>query len=273
MPIEVKSLAEWEKDKVSGMLSVIIPAYNEEEVIETTVHALYSTLKAANISHEILVVNDCSADETETILIRLQAEIPSLRFVNNIPPHGFGFAVRYGLSIFRGDCVCIFMADSSDSPEDLVRFYRKMQEGYDCVFGSRFIRGGKVFNYPFLKLVLNRLGNFFIRSLFWIKYNDTTNAFKLYKRHVISGIQPFLSSHFNLTVELPLKAIVRGYKYAILPNSWTNRKKGLSKFKIKEIGSRYLFIIFYCFIEKTFSCGDCKNAAEESGEKIQVWHR
>jgi dolichol-phosphate mannosyltransferase len=106
-----------------------------------------------------------------------------------------------------------------------------------------------------------------------MKYNDTTNAFKLYRRHVIAGIQPILSSHFNLTVELPLKAIVRGYTYAVLPNSWHNRKKGVSKFKIKEMGSRYLFIIFYCFIEKLFSRGDYKSLVEQSGDKIQVWHR
>jgi len=271
MPIAVKSLAEWEADKISGMLSVIIPAHNEEKVIESTIRSLYREL--SSISHEIVVVNDCSTDRTEEILHLLTQEIPTLRYANNVSPHGFGFAIRYGLAIFRGDAVCIFMADSSDSPADLVRFYKKMQEGYDCVFGSRFIKGGAIFNYPFLKLVLNRLGNLFIRTLFWMRYNDTTNAFKLYRRHVISGIQPILSSHFNLTVELPLKAIVRGYKYAILPNSWHNRKEGSSKFKIKEIGSRYLFIIFYCFIEKTLSRGDYISLPEQNREKIQVWHR
>ncbi len=273
MPLEVKSLAEWEKDQIPGMLSILIPAYNEEEVIEPTVRGLYQALSLAQISHEILVVNDCSKDGTEGILCSLQREIPTLRYVNNVPPHGFGFAIRYGLSVFRGEAVCIFMADSSDSPEDVVRFYRTMEAGYDCVFGSRFIKGGKTFDYPLFKLLLNRMGNFFIRTLFWMKYNDTTNAFKLYRRNVISGIQPFLSSHFNLTVELPLKAIVRGYKYAVLPNSWHNRKKGVSKFKIKEMGSRYLFIILYCFIEKVLSRGDYKNLAEQNEQKIQVWHR
>lgn len=273
MPIAVQSLAEWEADKVVGMLSVLIPAYNEEDVIEATIRSLYEELSLARIPHEILVVNDCSKDATESILSRLVKEIPSLRYVNNVPPHGFGFAIRYGLSVFRGEAVCIFMADSSDSPKDLVRFYEKMQEGYDCVFGSRFIKGGATFNYPFLKLLLNRLGNLFIQTLFWMKYNDTTNAFKLFRRHVISGIQPLLSSHFNLTVELPLKAIVRGYKYAVLPNSWHNRKKGLSKFKIKEIGSRYLFIILYCFFEKVLSRGDYKETTDQNDQKIQVWHR
>jgi dolichol-phosphate mannosyltransferase len=91
-----------------------------------------------------------------------------------------------------------------------------------------------------------------------IKYNDTTNAFKLYKREVIDGVKPILSPHFNLTIELPLKAIIRGFTYTVVPNSWTNRKYGVSKLKIKEMGSRYFFILMYCFIEKYFSRGDFK---------------
>ena len=149
------------------------------------------------------------------------------------------------------------MADLSDSPYDLIRYYTKMIEGnYDCVFGSRFIKGGKVIDYPFVKKVINRIANFIIKSTMRINYNDTTNAFKLYKREVIIGVKPILSPHFNLTVELPLKAIIRGYSYTIVPNSWTNRKYGESKLKIKEMGSRYFFILVYCFVEKYFSRGD-----------------
>jgi dolichol-phosphate mannosyltransferase len=144
----------------------------------------------------------------------------------------------------------------SDSPEDLVRFYQKMQGGYDCVFGSRFIRGGKTYDYPKVKLVINRIANAIVSLCFGIRYNDTTNAFKLYKKETIQGLKPFLAPHFNLTLELPLKAIVRGYSYAVLPNSWTNRKAGKSKLKIREMGSRYFFILLYCLIERFFSRGD-----------------
>jgi dolichol-phosphate mannosyltransferase len=150
------------------------------------------------------------------------------------------------------------MADLSDSPEDIVKFYNKMQEGYDCVFGTRWSKGGKVYDYPKHKLYLNRFFNNIVRILFGIKYNDITNAFKMYKKETIHGIQPFLSPHFNLTVELPLKAIIRGYTYTVLPNSWTNRKHGVSKLKIREMGSRYFFILLYCLIEKFFAQGDFK---------------
>ena len=243
----------------------MIPAHNEEGCIEGTVGALSRTLQAEKIDHEILVINDNSSDQTETILKRLQAELAGVRYINNVPPHGFGFAVRKGLENFQGDAVAVFMADASDRPEDLVRFFRAMNEkGVDCVFGSRFMRESKIIDYPGFKLFLNRIANKIIQILFGLRYNDVTNAFKLYRKEVIQGIQPFLSHHFNLTVELPLKSIVRGYSYTVIPNDWINRKTGISKLKIKEMGSRYLFIILYCWIEKWLSRGDYHRSKREA---------
>jgi dolichol-phosphate mannosyltransferase len=239
-------------------LSVVIPAYNEAEGITETIQHIYSKLIAENIVHEILVVNDNSKDNTLAVLTQLQTEITTLVVHTNAGPNGFGYAIRYGLERFSGDCVAIVMADLSDSPADLVAFYNKMKEGYDCVFGTRWSMGGKVYDYPRHKLFLNRFFNTIVRILFGIKYNDVTNAFKLYRRETIDGVKPFLSPHFNLTVEIPLKAIIRGYSYAVLPNSWTNRKYGVSNLKIREMGSRYFFILLYCLIEKFFSRGDFK---------------
>lgn len=238
-------------------LSVVIPAHNEEGCIEQTICDLHARLSAELIEHEILVVNDNSSDRTEAILAALQEQIRVLVVVKNAAPHGFGMAVRKGLEKYVGDAVAIYMADASDRPEDLVRFFRVLQsEDVDCVFGSRFVRGAKTIDYPILKLVLNRLANSFIQMLFGLRYNDVTNAFKLYRRPVIDGLQPFLSHHFNLTVELPLKAIVRGYSYRVVPNYWINRKSGESKLRVQEMGSRYLFIVLYCLIEKWLSRGD-----------------
>ncbi len=240
-------------------LSIIIPAYNEEASIENTVMAFHKELKKENISHEILVVNDNSKDSTEDILLAIEKKIPELRHVNNTPPNGFGFAVKKGLESFTGDCVALVMADMSDRPVDLVKYYRRMEKGnYDAVFGSRFIRGGKTIDYPKNKIFLNRFTNGLIRLLFGVRYNDVTNAFKLYKKETIEGLKPFLSHHFNLTVELPLKTIVRGYTYSVVPNYWTNRASGKSNLKIKEMGSRYFYIILYCLLEKWLSRGDYK---------------
>jgi dolichol-phosphate mannosyltransferase len=273
MPIEVRTLAEWEAAEVPGMLSVVIPAHNEEGHIADTVLGLADTLRRAGIDYEIVVVNDNSNDATERILVSLSASDPGVRYLNNEPPNGFGLAVRRGLAEFRGEAVALVMADGSDDPADLVAFYRKLNGGYDCVFGSRFVRGGRVSDYPKLKLVLNRLANLMIRSLFLLPYNDVTNAFKLYRRSAIAGIQPLLSHHFNLTVELPLKCIIRGYRYAVLPNSWKNRKEGVSKLRIKEMGSRYLFIILYCWLEHMLSRGDYRDQQPFREKQLQVWHR
>ena len=149
------------------------------------------------------------------------------------------------------------MSDLSDDPADLIAFYRLMvRDNLDCVFGSRFMKGSAVYDYPKHKLVINRIANWLIKVLIGIKYNDFTNAFKMYRSHTIEGLKPFLSAHFNLTIELPLKAIIRGYSFGILPNSWRNRKAGESNLKIKEMGSRYLFILLYILIEKYLSRND-----------------
>jgi dolichol-phosphate mannosyltransferase len=239
-------------------LSVVIPAYNEAESLPETVRIIYQELRKQGIEHEIVVVNDNSKDGTLQVLEELNKTVPTLAIHTNPGPNGFGMAVRYGLERFTGDCVAVMMADLSDSPGDLVLFYRKMQEGYDCVFGSRFIKGAAIYDYPGFKLYVNRFVNTIVRLSFGLKYNDLTNAFKMYRKETMQGLKPFLSHHFNLTLELPLKAIIRGYTYAVIPNSWTNRKHGESKLKLKEMGSRYFFIYVYCLIEKYFSSGDYK---------------
>jgi dolichol-phosphate mannosyltransferase len=247
---------DWVAAGVPGVFSVVIPAYNEAENLQVVVPKLLSELESAGISHEILIVNDGSTDDTRDVLAELTARYPNVRFVENPSPNGFGLAVRAGLANFRGDAVAIVMADGSDDPADVVKYYTKLQEGYDCVFGSRFIASSKLIDYPIHKLIINRLANLFIRVLFQVRYNDVTNAFKCYRRQVIGGLEPILAHHFNLTVELPLKAIIRGYSFAIIPISWTNRTTGISKLKIREMGSRYLFIVLYCLIERLLSRGD-----------------
>lgn len=242
--------------KTLTLLSVVIPARDEEGSVGTMVEHLHATLQAREIPHEILVVNDGSSDGTWALLQDLQQRIPELQPLNNEGPNGFGRAIVCGLNHMRGDAVAIMMADESDSPDDLVRYWDKLNEGYECVFGSRFVKGGSVTEYPRLKLAVNRFVNFWIRQLFRISLNDTTNAFKAYRREVIEGCRPLISPHFNLTVEIPLKAIVRGYTWTVMPISWSNRRTGEAKLKLKEMGSRYFFIIAYVWLEKFFSRGD-----------------
>jgi len=238
-------------------LSIVVPAHNEEGCIGATLEAILGRFSQERIEDfEVVVVNDNSRDRTEDILRGFASRCPQVRYVNNTPPNGFGFAVRRGLEEFRGEAVAIVMADLSDSPEDIVTYYRRLKAGAECVFGSRFMSGSRIIEYPRLKLTVNRVANLFVKWLFRLDHNDITNAFKAYRREVIEGIQPLLSHHFNLTVEMPLKAIVRGYTYERVPISWTNRAAGESKLRMKEMGSRYLFIVLYVWLEKMLSRGD-----------------
>jgi dolichol-phosphate mannosyltransferase len=238
------------------MLSVIIPAQNEEDCIAATLVELATVLDADKIPFEIVVVDDHSSDATPAVVARVAAEWPQVRCVANVRPKGFGNAIQTGLDAFRGDAACIVMADASDDPRDVVAYWRVIESGYDCAFGSRFVRGARVVDYPGLKLTLNRIANTFVALLMGIRYNDVTNAFKCFRREVVDGVRPILSPHFNITVELPLKAIVRGYSWKVVPTNWYHRKRGASKFRVKEMGSRYLFIVLYVLIEKWFSRGD-----------------
>lgn len=252
------------------LVSVVIPAHNEVGAVEETVRALDARLSAEAIDHEIVVVDDHSSDGTGDLVRKLERDIAAVRLVTNTGAGGFGHAVRAGLDAYTGDAVVVYMADASDDPGDVVRYVRTMEgRDVDCVFGSRFVRGSRIIDYPQTKLLFNRAANTVIRLLFGLRYNDISNAFKLYRREAVDGMAPLLSHHFNLTVEMPLKAIVRGYTYAVVPISWTNRKEGVSKFRIQEMGSRYLFIVLYCFLERWLSRGDYRRAVRRA-DKAEV---
>jgi dolichol-phosphate mannosyltransferase len=251
------------------MLSIIIPARDEEGCIAATIQHLHLELNLHGIPHEILAIDDGSTDSTWAILEAESRKIPTLRPIRNPGPHGFGRAITLGLDHFTGTACVIMMADQSDDPRDVVRYWNELKNpGTDCVFGTRFAKGGGVIDYPPPKLLINRLANLFIKILFRHGLNDTTNAFKAYRREVIEGIRPILSPHFNITVELPLKALVRGYTFTTIPITWRNRRTGIAKLKIKEMGSRYLFIVLYVWLEKYFSRGDYRKPPQPCTQTI-----
>lgn len=246
-------------------LSIVIPARNEAENIEKTLIGLRLHLDSVGIRDcEYIVVDDGSTDETDQRVKELANDDPRICCLRNTSSkHGYGRAVAMGLEHFTGDAVIVCMADASDDPKDVERYYYVLRDRAEAAFGSRWIQGSEVINYPRSKLFINRLANQLIRLLFNIPYNDVTNAFKGYRANVIKGCQPFISPHFNLTIEIPLKAIVRGYSYEVIPIAWYNRDIGVSQLKLKEQGSRYLYTLLTIWFEWLLVRGDTMRASTD----------
>ena len=229
-------------------LSIIIPIKNEELLIKKIIDKLQSKLKS--LPYEIIFINDFSTDSTTKITKELIKTKPEINIYDNTR-NGLGGAITQGINKANGEAVCIMMSDLSDSTDDLERYYNIIKnENVDAVFGSRFIQGAKVVDYPKKKLILNRIFNIITKLLFISNYNDFTNAFKIYRKSALLKTFPLVSESFNIFLELPLKIISRKMRYKIIPISWVNRKEGISKFDIKELRAKYLFTLIYCFIEK-----------------------
>jgi len=249
-------------------LSLIMPAHNEEGVLATTVNKLLTPLAAEQIPTELIIVDDNSTDSTFEVAQSLRERWPAIKIVRRSPPGGFGRAIRSGIEVVTGDAVVIVMADDSDDPADVVAYYRKLQEGYDCVFGSRFRKGSVVKDYPRLKLLLNRIVNKAIQVLFWTRFNDTTNAFKAYRTNVIRQCGPYSASHFNITIEMSLSALIRKYHIAEIPIHWYGRTWGASSLRVTEMGRRYLSVLLKLFFDKFLVADDI--LSERLAERARV---
>ena len=242
--------------------SIIIPAYNESENVGAVIEGFTQKLRAEQIPFELVVVNDNSTDDTGGVVEAMQADYPEIHLVHNPPPGGLGRAIRFGLKHYKGDAVAIVMADLSDSPADAVRCYRKLEEGYDCAFGSRFMKGSEVSHYPLLKLIIQRMVNNLIRVMFMTRHNDMTNAFKAYRRHVIDAITPLHAAHFNITIEMSLSVLIRRFRIAQLPISWSGRTWGSSKLKLRAMGRRYLATLLKIWFERLLILDDLLQESE-----------
>ena len=237
-------------------LSVIIPAYNEEKNLSRTVKDLTIIFQKEQVPYEIILVNDNSSDTTPEIIKGLMDNNSNIKTINRKPPGGFGRAIRSGMELVSGEAVVICMADSSDDPLDVIKYYNKLEEGYDCVFGSRFIKGSSVENYPVAKLLVNRIVNKIIQWIFWCKFNDLTNAFKAYRTEVIRSCGPYRACHFNMTLELSLSALARKYSICQVPINWYGRTWGSSNLSLKKMGRRYLVTLIKIYAEKMLISDD-----------------
>ena len=230
-------------------LSIIVPVFNESKNIKKTIKNL-SKLKKVVKKFEIIFIDDFSTDNTFKIINNFSKKKAFVKISKN-KKKGLGSAIEQGIKKSKNKFVTIFMADSSDSITDLIKYYKIIsQNKYDAVLGSRFIKNSEIKNYPLLKLFLNRIFNNFVKLIFLSNYNDFTNAFKIYKKQVLKKLLPIVSENFNVFLEIPLKIISRRYSYKIIPITWKNRQIGSSNFRIKELSSMYIFTLFYCLFEK-----------------------
>ncbi len=229
-------------------LSIIIPIRNEANVIAKSLDLISNNIK--EINYEVIAVNDFSQDNSYNIIDEIKKENSKIKLFNN-KIRGLGGAINLGIEKSTGEAICIMMADMSDSIEDLKKYYNLIQsENLSAVFGSRFIKGSNLSGYPMKKLILNRIFNYFTKFIFFSEYNDFTNAFKIYKKDALLKAMPLVSESFNIFLEMPLKIISRKMNYRIIPIAWENRRGGKAKFNIKELRSKYLFTLIYCFLEK-----------------------
>ena len=230
-------------------LSIVIPVYNEDRQLHITIKKINKISKRIK-DYEIVFIDDFSTDNTKQIIKKSIRANKKIKYYKNIKK-GLGSAIGLGINKSTKKFVCIFMCDNSDDLSDLMQYYKIINKNnLDAVLGSRFLKNSRITNYPILKMVLNRIFNYIVKIIFLSNYNDFTNAFKIYKKKTLKELMPIVSDHFNVFLELPLKIIIRKYKYKIIPISWKGRKIGVSKFKISELGSMYIFTLLYCFIEK-----------------------
>jgi len=230
--------------------SLIIPVHNEEMNIVPTLEALIAVLRPEGIPFEIIVVNDNCQDNTRQLVEEKQKAAPEVILVNQRPPKGFGRAIRDGLRHAAGDVIILVMGDLSDDARDVVRYYRKIEQGYDCVFGSRFKRESQTTGYPGGKLMVNRIVNRMLQILFVTRHNDLTNAFKAYRSHVIRAMMPLRACYFDITIEMSLSALIREHVIASIPINWNGRNWGSSKLKLRDTGRHYLATLMRIWFER-----------------------
>jgi hypothetical protein len=240
-------------------VSVIIPTYNEEKWIEKLLHHIQLIIRKEKIDAEIIIVDD-SNDGTYNILKKCQKRMRNLKVKHRNKVLGIGSAIKEGFKISKGDVMIVMMGDMSDDPKDIPKLIKKIEEGYDVVCGSRFIKGSYVKGYPPLKFIAHRIYNNFFSFLFNLKLKDFSNEFKAYRKEVIQRVKPE-SDGFEIAAEILLKSHILGFKITEVRFSCYGRSGKQSKLgsftfsfvflfkKLPKIASRYGKIAMKLYFE------------------------
>jgi len=229
-------------------LSIVIPAHNEANNIEETIRGIESVL---TVDYCIVVVDDHSTDKTQEAIKRISGEFSNVFLVENKNNPGFANALRAGFSAVRTELMVPVMADLCDEPDTINKMYQKIQEGFDVVCGSRYMKGGEKIGGPFLKTCFSRFVGITLHWFISLPTVDAANSFKMYKKKVIDDIA-IKADGFDISAEMCLKAFYKGYKIAEVPTTWRDRKEGESKFNILKMAPGY-FRLYLRAILKSLS--------------------
>lgn len=210
---------------------VIIPTYNEKENVEQMIHKVFSLQPA----FDLLIVDDGSPDGTAAIVKSLMSQYPNRLFIEERKGklglgtaymHGFKWALQRSYEyIFEMDC------DFSHDPDDLIRLRQACVDGADVAIGSRYVKGGKVQNWPLGRILMSYFASVYVRTILWINVSDTTAGFKCYKRKVLERINfdsiKFIGYAFQ--IEMKYIAYKLGFKLVEVPITFKDRIIGNSK--------------------------------------------
>lgn len=223
-------------------LEIIVPVHNEEETIAETLSRLRKEVKYSN---RVTIVDDHCDDGSLERLKGPDAAGDNTELVSNENRRGFANALRRGIKNVRGseDAVVFVMADGCDDPADINRMFELVKNGYDVVCASRFLPGGKREGGAPVKSLFSYFGNRILTVLLPGRFTDWTNSFKIYRKRVIDEISP-LSSGFEISLELAVKASEGAYSIKEVPTVWRERDKGVSKFGFKDVRGYLRWVMF-----------------------------
>ena len=203
-------------------LSVIVPAYNEERIIESTLHSIHNFCSGQDFEHEIIVVNDGSSDKTAEIVTSLTNILPELILINLDKNAGKGVAVREGMLKARGAYRLFMDADDSTSIEEMRHMMPFFDEGYDIVIGSRGVKDANITSHqPWLRESMGKTFVYFVRLFTGLHFKDTQAGFKIFTASSADDVFP-LQTIPGWVFDVELLAIAKelGYKVKELPITW-----------------------------------------------------
>ena len=227
-------------------LSIVMPVYNEGEVIEKTITQLENSLKQ---NHELLIVYDTDTDTTVAPVTKLIKKYPQVKLVKNIYGRGALNALKTGLKKAKGEAVCVMMADLTDDPKVTEKMVEKYNEGFDVVAASRYMKGGHQIGGPILKQVLSKVAGVSLHYLVGLPTHDATNSFKLYSKSFLNKTKIEADGGFELGLELTVKAHFQGFRVTEVPTTWTYLAKE-SRFYLRKWLPKYLKWYFWAINKK-----------------------